>query len=367
MASPFHSSNHPPAAGAMQACSGVSGAGIERSGAGGHGRHGDHGDGSEPGGERGSDWLRDAGTAEARCAGGCNASGEAGDWLRDASAVEGLSRLHAGLKQRAYARHRHDSYTIALTESGVQEFGYRRSVHRSLPGQVLVLHPDELHDGRPGTDAGFSYRTLYIAPERILDAARAECGKPVALPFVAEPVMDDPLLARAIAQAFDGPLEPLRADELVQAACTSLLRAAGLKTDQLPTTSVPTATARSSSSASKHRQLSEAVLTRAREFLDAHFTRIVGADELERECGESRYALAAQFKHRYGTSPYRYLLMRRLQFVRSQLGPDARPGMNTSLADLALQTGFADQAHMTRMFKSAYGLTPDVFARMSRA
>lgn len=312
----------------MLVCSGAPIPGLERSGAAGHG----HGDDEGADGERG------------------------GDWLRDASAVEGLSRLHAGLKQRAYARHRHDSYTIALTESGVQEFGYRRNVHRSLPGQVLVLHPDELHDGRPGTEAGFSYRTLYIAPERIYEAARAECGRPVALPFVATPVMDDPLLARAIAQAFDGPLEPLRADELVQTACASLLRAARLQGHESP-----------SGMANKQRALSEPVLTRAREFLDAHFTRIVAADELERECGESRYALAAQFKRRYGTSPYRYLLMRRLQFVRSQLGAGSSTSTNTSLADLALQAGFADQAHMTRMFKSAYGLTPDVFARMSRA
>jgi AraC-like DNA-binding protein len=308
VASSTRCSNTSPSAGDKPACTGAPPAGLERSG----------------GGES-------------------SQAIPAGDWLRDAQAVEGVSRLHAGLKRRAYASHRHDSYTIALTESGVQEFSYRRSLHHSLPGQVLVLHPDELHDGRPCTEAGFSYRTLYMDPGRIYEAVRAECGMPVPLPFVDPPVMDDPLLARAIAQAFEGPLEPLRADELVQAAATSLLRAA-----------------RTQAGTSRHRLLGEPVLRRAREYLDAHFTRIVSAEELAHECDEDRFTIAAQFRRRFGTSPYRYLLMRRLAFVRAQL-PHA-----TSLAGLALQAGFADQAHMTRMFKSAYGLTPDVFARLSR-
>ncbi len=52
--------------------------------------------------------------------------------------------------------------------------------------------------------------------------------------------------------------------------------------------------------------------------------------------------------------------MRRLDFARSRL----RGG--TPLADLALAAGFADQAHFTRMFKSAYGMTPGRYARLRR-
>ena len=57
----------------------------------------------------------------------------------------------------------------------------------------------------------------------------------------------------------------------------------------------------------------------------------------------------------YGTSPYRYLLMRRLDGV--QRGIVA----GRSLAELALDAGFADQAHLTRMFKAAFGLSPAKF------
>jgi AraC-like DNA-binding protein len=44
--------------------------------------------------------------------------------------------------------------------------------------------------------------------------------------------------------------------------------------------------------------------------------------------------------------------MRRLDVARAQIARH-RP-----LVDVALEAGFADQAHFTRMFKAAFGITP---------
>ncbi|HET7524619.1 MAG TPA: AraC family transcriptional regulator, partial [Burkholderiaceae bacterium] len=266
-----------------------------------------------------------------------------GDWIAEAPPVQGIARLRAGLKLQAYSRHRHDTYTIAVTQSGVQEFDYRGSVHRSLPGQVVVLHPDEPHDGRPGTDAGFIYLGLHLDPAQVFEAACGEVGK-ASLPFVANPIMTDLALASVIVSAFDGPLEPLHADELIHTVSHSLLR-----------------NGHSRSCSAKRRVVSDKVIGRAREFLEENCTRVVSAAELETACGETRFTVGEQFKRRFGTSPCRFLLMRRLDRVRLRL----RSSCN--LADLAQQVGFADQAHMTRAFKSAFGTTPSSFMRLCRA
>jgi AraC-like DNA-binding protein len=79
---------------------------------------------------------------------------------------------------------------------------------------------------------------------------------------------------------------------------------------------------------------------------------VVHSTELEAITGLTRYDLARQFRLMFGTSPYRYLLMRRLELARQQIHA-GRP-----LADVAGETGFADQAHFTRAFKAAFGLTP---------
>jgi len=148
-------------------------------------------------------------------------------------------------------------------------------------------------------------------------------------------VVISPKLAGAITAAFQSTREPLAIDGLV------LLLAEGL-VDADP----------SCGRASVARSLDRAALERARQFLDAERTRVVHSSELEAVTGLSRYELARQFRALCGTSPYRYLLMRRLHHARKQLaGPHA-------LAEIALDAGFADQAHFTRMFKAAFGLTP---------
>jgi AraC-like DNA-binding protein len=254
----------------------------------------------------------------------------------------GVELLRARFLGRAFARHRHDTYAIGVTETGVQVFDYRGRVERCLPGDVAVLHPDEAHDGRAGGAAGFGYRIVYVEPARIAAAVRAIRGEPAPLPFAREPVSRSRTLARAVAAAFEAPGEPLALDALVLRLAEGLIEG------------------ESGGGPSAAPRVDQAALDRARAFLDGR-RAIVRSAELEAVTGLSRYELARQFRHRYGTSPYRYSLLRRLDFARGRL----RAG--TPLADLALAAGFADQAHFTRMFRSAYGVTPGRFARLSRA
>ena len=107
--------------------------------------------------------------------------------------------------------------------------------------------------------------------------------------------------------------------------------------------------------------LSRRAVEHARQFLDAERRRVVHSRELEAITGLTRYDLARQFRIVLGTSPHRYLLMRRLELAREQMHR-GRP-----LVDVALDTGFADQAHFTRTFRSAFGLTPARYRALSAA
>src|SRR5262249_55059242 len=99
----------------------------------------------------------------------------------------GLQRLHARFSGHAYDRHRHETYEIGATEPGLQCFHYRGAAGASTMDQVIVIHPDEAHDGHAGSPGGFAYRMLYVDPALI---AAALSGR--TLPFVGEPVFDDP-------------------------------------------------------------------------------------------------------------------------------------------------------------------------------
>src|SRR5438045_6501380 len=99
------------------------------------------------------------------------------DWMRSTDAENGVECLEAWFHGPAYHKHRHDTYAICLTTSGVQAFAYRGTREISTPGQVVVLHPDEIHDGYAGTDAGFGYRQLYVDPALICEAVRVLRGQ----------------------------------------------------------------------------------------------------------------------------------------------------------------------------------------------
>src|SRR5215471_8518371 len=264
------------------------------------------------------------------------------EWVDATGPVDGVELFRARLRGRPFSRHRHDVYAIGVTEEGVQAFEYRGTVEHSLPGQVFVLHPDELHDGRAEGPGLFGYRQVYVNPVRIASALPALTGRPAPPPF-APPVTDDPVLAGVVRAAFARAPEPLALDALVLALAEGLLR---------------------SSAAGSTRTLRCRVdlpaVARGRDYLRSRLT-IVGSSEMEAVTGLDRYQFARQFRAIYGTSPYRYSVMRRLDVARAWLR-EARP-----LAETAVEAGFADQAHFTRTFKAAFGMTPGRYAKLCAA
>lgn len=230
----------------------------------------------------------------------------------------------------AFSPHRHDTYAVGITLSGVQSFRFRGRQWHGLPGQCHILHPDETHDGAAGTEAGFSYRIVYVDPKLVQEAL---AGQP--LPFVADPVVDATRLGgrHAAIWNIDGEIDDIGRADLVAAIVGLLLDASGQR--RKPAT-----------------RLALDRLMRVRELLAAAPAERPPMGDLERISGLDRWTLARQFRAAFGTSPGRFRTMRRLDAVRGLLA------RGTPLATAAVAAGFADQSHMTRRFKAAYGLTP---------
>ncbi|WP_374378218.1 AraC family transcriptional regulator [Dongia sp.] len=267
------------------------------------------------------------------------------DWLRFAPAAPGIDRLDAFFTGHAYDDHRHDTYAIGLTLSGVQSFDCRGARRDSVAGQVVVVYPDESHNGRSGVAEGFRYRMIYVAPHRISAALE---GQSRHLPFLRDIVSQDPRLMAALTFALrdmDRALDDLEQVEIVAALAEAM--AANDPSTRPGRTGRPP-------------KLARVEAERARLFLDAA-TEMVNAEALEDVSGLDRFTLNRHFRRLYGTSPYNYLIMRRLDRARGLLAA------GTDLADIAVATGFADQSHFTRQFKRAYGRTPAAWKQMLRA
>ena len=258
------------------------------------------------------------------------------DWIERAPQSGGIERIEAFFHDAAYGLHRHDTYAIGRTLAGVQSFHYRRSVCNSVPGVTIVLHPDEAHDGQAGTEEGFRYRMAYVAPALFQQVLG---GKP--LPFIEGGLSDDPRLFAAtegLLQAIDRALDPLEQEDAIYELAMALDAASG----------------------ATHRTCiaDYRAAERARQYLHESLGRAVTLDELAAASGKDKWSLSRDFRALFGTSPHRYLTMRRLDLVR-QLASQGRP-----LADASAAAGFADQSHMTRHFTRAWGVPPSRWLKM---
>ncbi len=261
--------------------------------------------------------------------------------ILSAPAYPGIERIQAQFRGDAFDLHRHDTYALGVTMRGVQTFRYRGEQRYSQPGRVIILHPDELHDGGAATEDGLVYRMLYLEPSVLFQCLEASR---IGLPFVDDPVVKDDRLAGLLLAALgelDRELDELFVDDFVSRLADGLVQHA--RQPQRPLGSIAWGQARA-----------------AREYLEAHVTRGVRSQELEQITGLDRFALARHFRAAFATSPHRFLLMRRLQQAKALI-VEGEP-----IAEVAAATGFADQSHLTRHFKKAFGIAPGAWSSMVR-
>jgi AraC family transcriptional regulator len=107
--------------------------------------------------------------------------------------------------------------------------------------------------------------------------------------------------------------------------------------------------------------LSPAARRRALELIDAKLDARLTVETLAHEVGLSVAHFARAFKETLGRAPHQFLLSLRLERARRLL---EAPG--AELSQIALAAGFADQSHLTRLFKRQYGVTPGALLRARR-
>ena len=102
-------------------------------------------------------------------------------------------------------------------------------------------------------------------------------------------------------------------------------------------------------------------LRQAKDFLHDNFTASVAFDDIARTCGVHPVHLARVFREKNGCTIGEYLRRLRIEFAASEIAAG-----DTPLSEIAIASGFADQSHLTKIFKTYFGLTPSEYRRLHK-
>lgn len=94
-------------------------------------------------------------------------------------------------------------------------------------------------------------------------------------------------------------------------------------------------------------------------FIDAHLGDAISVADLAAALQLSAGFLTRSLRGALGVTPHCYIIDRRLAFARRQIEGSAEP-----LAEIAVASGFASQAHMTSQMKKRLGVTPGALRRL---
>lgn len=232
-----------------------------------------------------------------------------------------------------YDKHSHAHFSIGAITGGHSHYLNQRSRQEVGPGSLVLMNPEEVHACNPIADQPWSYLMFYLDTDW-LRSQQEEAGLGSEFRPFDMTASRDPLLYQGLQHLHH---------QLVQAP-DPLARevACHLFSRQLLARLTP---ARWDDRPPQH-------LQRAAELMQDDSASPLSLSQLSAVAGLTPSHFVRAFSQHYGMTPHAYLLDRRIRHARTLL-KQGQP-----LAEVALASGFADQAHFQRQFKRRVAATP---------
>lgn len=247
--------------------------------------------------------------------------------------------MSARFMRHSFAPHSHDELMISVIHDGVKAFRLGRSKESAPAGSLLVVNPGEMHTGEREHGPALIYTALYV-PECALATMRPDLRSRESI--VGQSVINDGDLWQCVAAVHR--LAMREGD--TAAAEEALICGVSLLFERYGTRHLAEATA----------DCPKAV-NRAVAFLQAHAGDQISLEDASKASGVGPHHLIRLFQRHFGLTPYAYLTQIRIAKSRRLLK------LGEPVAQVALDVGFADQAHFTKRFKQLTGTTPAMYAR----
>jgi AraC-like DNA-binding protein len=258
-------------------------------------------------------------------------------WRPDGSNYELLSA--AGIST-SMPRQIFDEYLIGVIETGQAKFTYRGDRFPIGGGSLLLIEPGEAFSGQGNIEFPRTFRMLHASPQFFQNAIVALTERAAPLPHFPQPIVLHPILINTfsrIHRALEVPHSRLERDSWLLELVALLLQHCASDAPKL----------RSGDRESDR-------VKQVRGFLIESFMENPSLEQLAALVNLSPYRLNRVFSQEVGVPPHAFLNQVRVWRAKAQLS------QGIPIAQVAIDTGFYDQAHLTRHFKRLLGYTPGI-------
>ncbi len=231
--------------------------------------------------------------------------------------------------------------TLMLCDEGGGDVAWGRQVQPLSAGSVLVRAPHQvsvvMHRPQPDTRC----RVVLIEPELLPSVASQEARRLMrfgSLVTRSAPIVEG---VRALWDAVTARAPAIEQQSRLAALMAAVVELAAHETPRPPV-------------------LTPAV-ARTREALHERFAEEVPLEQLATIAGMSKCHLVHLFHKEVGLPPHAYQIQLRVARARVLVAA------GVPLAEVATMTGFADQSHLTRLFKRVFGMPPGQYAALLAA
>lgn len=237
------------------------------------------------------------------------------------------ARSVADGRKVCYAAHSHESFSIGAITAGRSTYLSGDSHQNVAAGTVVLMNPGVVHTCNPIDGEPWSYLMLYVDWSWLQALG---FSAPTAISSTSAALFDD------LRQLFHLLLDEQQPAAGKEAALRVFFRGLSqrLGAGEQPATKA------------------DQRLLAAAAFIRGHCTEPLRLEDISQAAGLSTSYLIRAFKQQFGLTPHGYLLDQRVQYARAQL----RRGRQ--IAEVAMEAGFADQAHLQRAFKRHLAVTP---------
>ncbi|MBR1693358.1 MAG: helix-turn-helix transcriptional regulator, partial [Lachnospiraceae bacterium] len=113
--------------------------------------------------------------------------------------------------------------------------------------------------------------------------------------------------------------------------------------------------------ATKKEKSSDSIVSRAKDYIKAHFGKDISLDDVSREVNISPYYFSKLFKEETGENFIEYVTA-----VRMEKAKELLTGSDKSMKEIGLEVGYADPNYFSRTFKKNLGVTPTEYKEGKR-